>query len=199
MAEGGVHRLSKVAKELGVGVGTLVDFLNSGGGKVENNPNAKITDAQYAIVRKEYEGDKKTKDEAKQKQTDREVYSPTPAAIVAEALRKPVAEPKIVVSPPPVVKAPPPPAPAPPPSPQPPPPPPPAPKSVAPEVVQRAKVKLEGPKIIGKIETEPPKKGKPAKGKEKTETPAPKKGEKKETPVEPPVPVVEEKKSSSCS
>ena len=66
MAAEGVHRLSKVAKELNVSVGTLMDFLNSNGFKMDSNPNAKITDAQYVLVRKEYEGEKKIKDEAKQ-------------------------------------------------------------------------------------------------------------------------------------
>lgn len=59
MAAEGVHRLSKVAKELNVSVSTLSDFLNANGSKVESNPNHKITDAQYALVRKEYEGEKK--------------------------------------------------------------------------------------------------------------------------------------------
>ena len=51
MAEG-THRLSKVAKELNVSVSTLVEFLGSQGFKTESNPNAKITDAQYSLVRR---------------------------------------------------------------------------------------------------------------------------------------------------
>jgi len=73
MAAEGVHRLSKVAKELNVSVGTLSDFLNSNGFKADSNPNAKITDAQYALVRKEYEGEKKTKDEAVLIQKEKEI------------------------------------------------------------------------------------------------------------------------------
>jgi len=72
MAEG-VHRLSKVARELNVSVSTLSDFLNSNGFKVDSNPNAKLTDAQYEIVRKEYEGEKKVKDEAVLIQKEKEV------------------------------------------------------------------------------------------------------------------------------
>jgi len=71
MAAEGVHRLSKVAKELNVSVGTLVDFLNSKGFKMDSNPNGKITDAQYSLVRSEYEGEKKVKDEAKQLAVDK--------------------------------------------------------------------------------------------------------------------------------
>jgi translation initiation factor IF-2 len=70
MAEG-AHRLSKVAKELNVSVGTLVDFLNANGSKVDSNPNAKISDEQYAVLRREYEGEKKVKEEAKQLQIDK--------------------------------------------------------------------------------------------------------------------------------
>jgi len=85
MAAEGVHRLSKVARELNVSVGTLSDFLNANGFKVESNPNAKLTDAQYAIVRKEYEGEKKIKDEAVLIQKEKE-------SIFAEeeAAKKPV-------------------------------------------------------------------------------------------------------------
>jgi translation initiation factor IF-2 len=73
MAAEGIHRLSKVAKELNVSVGTLADFLNSTGSKIDSNPNAKITDAQYALVRKEYEGEKKIKDEAVLIQKEKEI------------------------------------------------------------------------------------------------------------------------------
>lgn len=73
MAEG-THRLSKVAKELNVSVSTLVEFLGSQGFKTESNPNAKITDAQYSLVRKEYEGEKKVKDEAKSQYVERPVF-----------------------------------------------------------------------------------------------------------------------------
>lgn len=73
MAEG-THRLSKVAKELNVSVSTLVEFLGTQGFKTESNPNAKITDAQYALVRKEYEGEKKVKDDAKSQYVERPVF-----------------------------------------------------------------------------------------------------------------------------
>jgi translation initiation factor IF-2 len=80
MAGEGVHRLSKVAKELNVSVGTLVDFLNSKGFKMDSNPNGKITDAQYTLVRSEYEGEKKVKDEAKQLAVDKPFVNEEEAA-----------------------------------------------------------------------------------------------------------------------
>jgi len=165
MAAEGVHRLSKVAKELNVSVGTLSDFLNSNGFKTDSNPNAKITDAQYAIVRKEYEGEKKVKDEAVLIQKEKEIV------LAAEEAKKPA--PVIVevpVKPQPVAAT-----------------------VVASEPVQREKVKLEGPKITGKIELpEPPKRGKAAvvKEKEVEEVKAPATPSK----VELPPPIVEEVK-----
>ncbi len=65
------HRLSKVAKDLGVGVGTIAEFLNSHGFKIDSNPNAKLTEEQYGLLIKEYAGDKKVKDDAKQLQIEK--------------------------------------------------------------------------------------------------------------------------------
>ncbi len=166
----GVHRLSKVAKELNVSVGTLSDFLNSNGFKVDSNPNAKITDAQYALVRKEYEGEKKIKDEAVLIQKEKEIIF-----AAEEAKKAPVAE--IFKAPPPPVVAP----------------------VVPAEPVQREKVKLEGPKITGKIELpEPPKKAKPV-VKEKAEVKEPAKPEEVKPKPEEVKPVVEERKETCTS
>jgi translation initiation factor IF-2 len=57
-------RLSKVVKEIGVGIGTIVDHLSKKGFKVDSNPNSKITDEQYAVLLKDFQSDKKTKDDA---------------------------------------------------------------------------------------------------------------------------------------
>ncbi|MCU0441366.1 MAG: translation initiation factor IF-2 [Bacteroidia bacterium] len=59
-------RISKVVKEIGVGIGTIVEHLSKKGFKVDNNPNAKITEEQYAVLLKDFQSDKKTKDEALQ-------------------------------------------------------------------------------------------------------------------------------------
>ncbi|HXB12647.1 MAG TPA: translation initiation factor IF-2 [Bacteroidia bacterium] len=148
MAEG-IHRLSKVAKELNVSVSTLVDFLNANGFKIDSNPNGKITDDQYTVVRKEYEGEKKVKDEAKQLQIDK------PYVPEEEAPRKKVQEEVVVKAPTP-----------------------------APVVEPREKIKLEAPKITGKIDLPetPAKKGR---GKKKVEE------EEKKVEPEPPIAKVE--------
>lgn len=59
-------RISKVVKEIGVGIATIVEHLSKKGFKVDNNPNAKITDEQYSILLKDFQSDKKTKDDASQ-------------------------------------------------------------------------------------------------------------------------------------
>ena len=51
-------RLSKVTKELNVGLQTCVDFLQKKGYTVENSLNAKITDEQYNLLVKEFSTDK---------------------------------------------------------------------------------------------------------------------------------------------
>src|SRR5690242_11012469 len=74
-------RLSKVVKEIGVGIGTIVEHLSKKGFKVENNPNSKITDEQYQVLLKDFQSDKKTKDDAavlKQKPVKKEEVSITP-------------------------------------------------------------------------------------------------------------------------
>ena len=42
-----VKRLSKVARELNVGISTIVDFLNNEGKEVSSNPNTKISHELY--------------------------------------------------------------------------------------------------------------------------------------------------------
>jgi translation initiation factor IF-2 len=61
----GTIRISKAAKEIGIGVGTIVEHLLSKGHKVESNPNAKITEEQYQILLNDFQSDKKTKEDAK--------------------------------------------------------------------------------------------------------------------------------------
>jgi translation initiation factor IF-2 len=47
-------RLSKLAKEFNVGVGTLVEFLHKRGYNVENDPNAKVDQDVVIILEKEF-------------------------------------------------------------------------------------------------------------------------------------------------
>lgn len=65
MSDAVVHRLSKVAKELNITVGTIVDFLKSKGQLIESNPNAKISDAQYELLSDGFLSEKKDKEESK--------------------------------------------------------------------------------------------------------------------------------------
>jgi translation initiation factor IF-2 len=53
----GTKRLGKVAREFNVGISTMVEFLNKKGHQVDPNPNAKIDDAQYTLLQKEYSSD----------------------------------------------------------------------------------------------------------------------------------------------
>jgi len=57
-------RLSKVARELNVGMSTIVDFLTGKGYDVENNPNSKISVEQQNILLKEFESSAMDKQEA---------------------------------------------------------------------------------------------------------------------------------------
>jgi translation initiation factor IF-2 len=54
MAEEKLIRLSQAARKLNVGHHTILDFLAKKGHVVENNPNAKLTPEQFALLSKEY-------------------------------------------------------------------------------------------------------------------------------------------------
>ncbi len=175
-------RLSKVVKEIGVGIGTIVEHLSKKGFKVENNPNAKITDEQYQVLLKDFQSDKKTKDAAavlKQKPVKKEEVSIVPPK-AKEVVQEEDEDDGILIKSGLVKEAP-----------------PAAPKPEAPKVVEKPKeeapvevpVEIIPPvaedkpklKVVGKIDLDAAKKPK------KTTAP-------KETPVEKPkVPVAETK------
>ncbi|MEL7117869.1 MAG: translation initiation factor IF-2 [Bacteroidota bacterium] len=48
-------RLVKIAKELNVGTTTIVEYLNKNGYDIENKPTAKVTDAMYDALIKEFQ------------------------------------------------------------------------------------------------------------------------------------------------
>ena len=58
-------RLSKAAKEFNVGKDTIVEFLAKKGFQVDSSPNTKLTADMYALLVKEYQGEKDVKEEAK--------------------------------------------------------------------------------------------------------------------------------------
>ena len=64
-------RLSKVTKELNVGLQTCVDFLQKKGYDVENSLNAKINDEQYELLVLQFSQDKDVRLKAEQAQRER--------------------------------------------------------------------------------------------------------------------------------
>ena len=73
-----IKRLSKVARELNVGISTIVDFLNEQGKEVSSNPNTKIDENLYMLLLQEFQSEKFKKEKADQvriEQTERKVIS----------------------------------------------------------------------------------------------------------------------------
>ena len=59
-----IKRLSKVARELNVGISTIVEFLASQGKKVSANPNTKIDEELYMLLLEEFHKEKFEKEKA---------------------------------------------------------------------------------------------------------------------------------------
>ncbi len=93
-------RLSKVTKELNVGLQTCVDFLQKKGHTVENSLNAKINDEQYELLVMQFSQDKDVRLKAEQAQRERINSKMEAKAAVAEEPQK--TEPKAEVKPEPV-------------------------------------------------------------------------------------------------
>ncbi|MBQ6746127.1 MAG: translation initiation factor IF-2 [Bacteroidaceae bacterium] len=77
-------RLNKVTRDLNVGISTAVEFLRKKGFEVEENPNAKITDEQFDLLRQEFSTDKALKAKSDQfilgrKEKDKEKAKPAVA------------------------------------------------------------------------------------------------------------------------
>ena len=75
-------KLNKVLKDLNVGLQTVVDFLHGKGCEIDNNPNVRIQDDQYALLVKEFG---KNLSEAERR---RLLEKTAPKASVKEALPK---------------------------------------------------------------------------------------------------------------
>ncbi len=80
-------RLSKVTKELNVGLQTCVDFLQKKGHTVENSLNAKINDEQYELLVMQFSKDKDLLQKAQQAQRER-LNSKMEAKAAAEEAKK---------------------------------------------------------------------------------------------------------------
>ena len=78
MAEKAPIRLSKAARELNVGISTLVDFLAEKGIEVDARPNTKIDSEAYQLLQNEYAPDmakKQKSEELSQNKVVRETIS----------------------------------------------------------------------------------------------------------------------------
>jgi translation initiation factor IF-2 len=66
MSEERVIRINKVLRELNISLERAVDYLNDKGIAIDANPNAKISNNEYAILQNEFEGDKGNKEASKE-------------------------------------------------------------------------------------------------------------------------------------
>ncbi|MEQ8472916.1 MAG: translation initiation factor IF-2 [Marinoscillum sp.] len=64
MAEERTYRLSQVARKLNVGRGTILDFLSGKGFEVDSSPNSKITQEQFSLLSREFASSAMEKEEA---------------------------------------------------------------------------------------------------------------------------------------
>ncbi|MCB0685984.1 MAG: hypothetical protein KDC53_05650, partial [Saprospiraceae bacterium] len=60
------RRLVKIAKELNVGTGSLVDHLLKNGFDIENKPTAQVSDEMYEVLLKEFQNSMAVKEQADQ-------------------------------------------------------------------------------------------------------------------------------------
>ena len=65
-------RLNKVARDLNVGVQTIVEFLQKKGFEINVDPNTKISDEQHELLVKEFSTAKKLKKESENIGHDRQ-------------------------------------------------------------------------------------------------------------------------------
>ena len=98
-------RLGKAAGELNVGVTTLVEFLESKGVKIENNPNTKLESEHYEILQKEFADDQTLKEQSKGSGLRREkretisIRDSRPVEEAAPAKEEPIVAPAPVEAP----------------------------------------------------------------------------------------------------
>ncbi len=140
MAEEKLIRLGQASRKLNVGHNTILEFLAKKGFTVENNPNAKLTPEQFAMLSKEYASSASEKLEASSLSIGAKHPESVTIGSEAEAHRKKIEEEERIMI-----------------------------KNLGskeikfkeepkPEKVEREKPKLEGIKVVGKIELEKEKK-----------------------------------------
>jgi translation initiation factor IF-2 len=159
MSEEKMMRLGQIARKLNVGTATIVESLAKKGYEVENNPNSKITLDQVAMLEKEFKSSALEKEEASHLSIGKR----------HEPLEQELPKPEKVVEPTPA----------------------PAPVAKAPEpVVEKITTeapKLEGIKVLGKVDLERKPTPTPPPAPQPKPSPAPKQEEKKPEPVGPTV------------
>lgn len=166
MAEEKMIRLGQASRKLNVGHNTILEFLSKKGFSVDNNPNAKLTGEQYAMLSKEFASSASEKLEASGLTIGTKHVESITVEREKEAAKKKVDEEESILI-----------------------------KNLGSkdlkakeeaksEKVEREKPKLEGIKVLGKIELEKkPVATKPKEEKEEVVLPPP--------PVPEPVPVIE--------
>ena len=86
-------RLNKVTKDLNVGVKTIVEFLQKKGyADIDDNPNAKITDEQYAELVKEFSSDKNLRLESEKFSQERQNRERNKETVQIEGFNEPPVE-----------------------------------------------------------------------------------------------------------
>ncbi|MEZ4909773.1 MAG: translation initiation factor IF-2 [Saprospiraceae bacterium] len=95
------ERLVKIAKELNVGLGTIVEFLNSKGFEIEAKPTAMVTEEMHTVLLKEFNASMIEKEKADQivigsrlGGKDDEKSIPKPVFVPKFSFDKPVAKPE---------------------------------------------------------------------------------------------------------
>jgi translation initiation factor IF-2 len=166
MSEEKMLRLGQVARKLNVGIATIVESLAKKGYEVENNPNSKINMAQVELLNKEFKSSALDKEEASHLSIGKrhEPISLEPEVIRPEIKVEPIPVPAVEPTPKPVTPLPPA-VPAPTQAPVPAPTQVPVPTQVpapevkvtpptpaVPEKIESEAPKLEGIKVLGKID-----------------------------------------------
>lgn len=157
MSEEKMMRLGQIARKLNVGTATIVESLAKKGYEVENNPNSKITLDQVSMLEKEFKSSALEKEEASHLSIGKR-HEPL-------AMEQELPKPEKVVEPTPA----------------------PAPVAKAPEpVVEKIATeapKLEGIKVLGKVDLDKKPAPTPPPAPQPKPSPAPKQEEKKPEPV----------------
>jgi translation initiation factor IF-2 len=145
MAEEKSVRLGQASRKLNVGHNTILDFLSKKGVTVENNPNAKLSPEQFAMLAKEFASSASEKLEASGITIGTKPADPVAPKIEPETHRKKTEEEESILiknlGSKDIVKHK---------------------EEVKPEKVEAEKPKLEGIKIVGKIDLKKEPKKKPA-------------------------------------